>query len=66
MRWHAHYASRPEAHINETFGMEIVQNIARAIVLDEKFAPNDDIRRYFKTSFSGFLRNVISPRSHLT
>ena len=54
MRWHAHYASRPEAHINETFGMEIVQNIARAIVLDEKFAPNDDIRRYLEDEFFHF------------
>ena len=43
--------SRPEAHIKETFDMEMMQNITRAIVLDEKFAPNDDIRRYLEDEF---------------
>ncbi len=43
--------SRPEAHIKETFDMEIMQSITRAIVLDEKFAPNDDIRRYLEDEF---------------
>ncbi|KAF8347581.1 hypothetical protein F5887DRAFT_1072572 [Amanita rubescens] len=43
--------SRPEAHIKETFDMEIMQNITRAIVLDEKFAPNDDIQRYLEDEF---------------
>ena len=43
--------SRPEAHIKETFDMEIMQDITRALVLDEKFAPNDDIRRYLEDEF---------------
>ena len=46
--------NRPEVHINETFGMEIMQNVARVIVLDEKFAPNDDIRRYLEDEFFHF------------
>ena len=33
--------STPEAHIKETFDTEIMQNITRAIVLDEKLAPSD-------------------------
>jgi hypothetical protein len=31
--------------------MEIMQNITGAIVLDEKYAPNDDIRRYLEDEF---------------
>ena len=54
--------SRPEAHIKETFDMETVQNITRAIVLDEKFAPNDDIRRYLEDEFFRIFmkRNIAS------
>jgi hypothetical protein len=40
--------SGPEAHIKETFDLKIMQNITRAIVLDEKLAPDEDIWRYLE------------------
>ena len=40
--------SRPEAHIRETFKRQNMNKIARAVVLDGKFAPNNDIRRYLE------------------
>ena len=54
--------SGPEAHIKETFNVEIVQNITRAIVLDEKLAPSDDIWRYLeKELFRIFSAHNIRP-----
>ncbi len=50
--------SRLEAHIEEIFDMK---KLARAVVLDEKVAQNDDIRGdTWRTSFFVFLRNVKS------
>ncbi|KAF8347587.1 hypothetical protein F5887DRAFT_1157712 [Amanita rubescens] len=43
--------SRPEAHIQETFDAENMKRLSRSVVLDEKFAPNDDIRRYLEDEF---------------
>ncbi len=43
--------SRPEAHIKETFNLENMKNVTRVVVLDKKFAPNDDIRRYLEDEF---------------
>ena len=43
--------SRPEAHIKETFNTESMRSITRTIVLDEEFAPNNDIRRYLEDEF---------------
>ncbi|KAF8338372.1 hypothetical protein F5887DRAFT_517372 [Amanita rubescens] len=40
--------SRPEPHIIETFKMKNMKDITRNIVLDEKFAPSNDIRRYLE------------------
>ena len=40
--------SRPEPHIKETFDKENMKDITRTVVLDEKFAPSDDIRRYLE------------------
>ena len=42
--------------------MEIMQNITGAIVLDEKHAPSDDIRRYLVDEFFRILtkRNISS------
>ena len=43
--------SRPEAHIQETFDAENMKRLTRSVALDEKFAPNDDIRRYLEADF---------------
>ncbi|KAF8347571.1 hypothetical protein F5887DRAFT_881973, partial [Amanita rubescens] len=40
--------SRPELHIKETFDMRNMKKLTRTVVLDEKFAPNDDIWRYLE------------------
>jgi hypothetical protein len=56
--------SRPEAHIQETFDMENMKRLTRSVVLDEKFAPNDDIRRYLEDEFFRiFTKRNISPLS---
>src|SRR6266550_4545333 len=34
--------SRPEAHIKEIFNMENMKQVTRTVVLDEKFAPDND------------------------
>ena len=53
--------SRPELHIKETFDMEGMKKLTHAVVLpvDEKFAPNDDTRRYLEDEF--FSKRHISP-----
>ena len=58
--------SRPEAHIKETFDPEIMQNTTRTIVLDETFAPNNDIRKYLEDEFFRIFskRNTSSPPSN--
>ena len=43
--------SRPEAHIKEVFKLENINSVTRVVVLDQKFAPNDDIRRYLEDEF---------------
>ena len=54
--------SRPEAHIKETFNLENMKNVTRVVVLDEKFAPNDDIQRYLEDEFFRiFTKRNISP-----
>ena len=54
--------SRPESHIEETFNMENMKDITRTVVLDEKFAPSDDIRRYLEDElFRIFTKRHISP-----
>ena len=54
--------SRPELHIKETFDMENMEKLTHAVVLDEKFGPNDDIRRYLKDElFRIFTKCHISP-----
>ena len=42
--------SRPELHIKETFDMRNsnMKKLTHSVVLDEKFAPNDDIWRYLE------------------
>ena len=40
--------SRPEPHIEETFDEDNMHKVMRAVVLDEKFAPHNDIRRYLE------------------
>ena len=54
--------SRPEVHIEETFNMQNMKQVARAVVLDDKFAPSDDIRRYLEDEiFRIFTRRHLSP-----
>jgi hypothetical protein len=45
-------SSRPEPHIQETFNMDTMKRITSALVLDETFGPNDDIRKYLEDEFS--------------
>jgi hypothetical protein len=45
-------SSRPEPHIEEIFDTSIIKNVSRALVLDNKFAPNDDIRMYLEGEFN--------------
>ena len=55
--------SRPEAHIKETFDMEIMQNITRAVVLDENLALSDVVWRYLENELSRIFstRNIRRP-----
>jgi NACHT domain len=45
-------ASRPEAHIRETFDSNQLYTMTRRLVLDEKFNPNKDIEVYLKDGFN--------------
>ena len=45
-------SSRPEPLIQETFNMDTMKRITHALVLDETFGPNDDIRKYLEDEFS--------------
>ena len=42
--------SRPEPHIKETFDTENMKRVSCAVVLDEEFAPDNDIRRFLEDS----------------
>ena len=54
--------SRPEPHIQETFGAETMKAVTQALKLDNSFAPNDDIRRYLEDEFFRiFTKRQISP-----
>ena len=54
--------SRPELHIKETFDTENMEKLMHAVVLDEKFAPDDDIWRYLEDElFRIFTTRHISP-----
>ncbi len=54
--------SRPEPHIKETFNLENMKDVTRVVILDEKFEPNDDIRRYVEDEFFRiFTKRNISP-----
>ncbi|KAF8347641.1 hypothetical protein F5887DRAFT_38428 [Amanita rubescens] len=44
--------SRAEAHIKETFGLEVVAKITNQITLDHRFSPDVDIRRYLEEEFA--------------
>ncbi|KAF8347636.1 hypothetical protein F5887DRAFT_863243, partial [Amanita rubescens] len=43
--------SRPEAHIQETFGSRIMTNVTQPVLLDDQFEPENDIRRYLEDEF---------------
>ena len=43
--------SRPEAHIQETFGSHIMAKVTQPVLLDDQFEPENDIRRYLKDEF---------------
>ena len=44
--------SRPEAHIHEMFGKEEMTNLTLPVVLDNRFTPGEDIRRYLVDEFA--------------
>ena len=44
--------SRPEAHIQETFGSGAMTKVTLPVLLDDRFAPDDDIRRYLEDEFA--------------
>ena len=53
--------SRPEPHIQETFDTETMKTVTRALMLDDSFAPDNDIRRYLKDElFRIFAKRQIS------
>ena len=58
-------SSRPEPHIEEVFGTSIIKNVSRTLVLDDKFAPNDDIRMYLGGEFNRIFteRGTLPPPS---
>ena len=58
-------SSRPEPHIKETFDTSVMKNASRALVLDNKFAPNDDIRMYLAGEFNRIFmeRRTLPPPS---
>jgi hypothetical protein len=45
-------SSRPEPHIWEVFNTDNMKSIARVLVLDETFGPNNDIRKYLEDEIS--------------
>ena len=53
--------SRPEPHIEERFDAEAVTNLVHSVVLDERFAPNDDIQRYLEAELWNIFTKNVSP-----
>ena len=58
-------SSRPEPHIEEMFDTSIIKNVSRALVLDNNFAPNDDIQMYLEGEFNRIFteRRTLPPPS---
>ena len=58
-------SSRPEPRIEEMFDTSIMKSVTRPLVLDKRFAPNDDIRRYLTGEFHRIFteRGILSPPS---
>ena len=53
--------SRPEPHIQETFDTEAMKTVSRALILDDSFDPDNDIRRYLEDElFRIFTKRQIS------
>jgi len=46
-------ASRPEQHIREAFDGNILSSLTTRLVLDDKYHPDDDIRRFLQSKFWG-------------
>ncbi|KAF8325487.1 hypothetical protein F5887DRAFT_1145936 [Amanita rubescens] len=44
--------SRPEAHIQATFESKVMTGITHTISLNDRFEPDDDIRKYLKDEFA--------------
>ena len=44
-------ASRPEAHIRETFDQPTLRSITKRVVLNDSFGPNQDIEKYLHDGF---------------
>ena len=44
--------SRIEAHIQEMFCSQVMTNVTLPVLLDDQFAPDEDIRRYLEDEFS--------------
>lgn len=55
--------SRAEAHIQETLERGNLRDVTHSLVLDHRFAPQDDIRRYLESEFTRISnqRNISSP-----
>ncbi|KAF8162768.1 hypothetical protein B0H34DRAFT_293871 [Crassisporium funariophilum] len=58
-------ASRPEAHIRESFEQTSLYTITRRIVLDESFNPNRDIKVFLQDGFSKIFQRNSRLLSHV-
>ena len=54
--------SRPEPHIHAAFDTETMEIVTRSLILDNSFAPDNDIRKYLEDEFFRiFTERQISP-----
>ena len=44
-------ASRPEQHIREAFDVTLLNSLTTRLVLDDKYLPDNDIRRFLRSKF---------------
>ena len=57
-------ASRPEQHIREAFDGSLLNSLTTRLVLDDKYLPDVDIRRFLHSKFQD-IKNRHPSRAHL-
>ena len=58
-------ASRPEQHIREAFDGKLLSSMTTRLVLDDKYHPDDDIRRFLQSKFQD-IKDRHPSRAHLS